>query len=470
MKRGRFGLSVAAAAWPALLASGQAVDPKVRPTSATAGCTTSGCHAEITSVKVPHGPVAVQKCDACHTVANEKAHKFAYTRERAELCYFCHDAYQGRLLHDPVAKGDCLGCHNAHGGATRQMLKAASVRDACVACHTDVAHGKSMLHGPVAAGGCTACHDAHRSEHKGLLVKAGNALCLDCHASVEQRMTRAASIHEPVKTDCLRCHTPHASDEKMQLVSDAETLCLSCHENIKSTVQHAKTAHGAVVEGRKCMNCHDPHSAAHPRILRNNPMALCMECHNKAIDTPQGRVGDLSAVLASGKSLHGPVAEQNCSACHEIHGGSNFRLLTKEYPPEFYAPFKEESYALCFSCHEKSIVHDARTTTLTGFRNGDVNLHYLHVNKDTKGRTCRACHETHASDHEKHIRDTVPFGKWEMPIGFEKTVTGGSCAPGCHQQYTYDRERPVTYKKAATPATWPDAGARPPGGAASGGS
>jgi predicted CXXCH cytochrome family protein len=186
-------------------------------------------------------------------------------------------------------------------------------------------------------------------------------------------------------------------------------------------------------------------------------MDLCMECHNKPLDTPTGKITDMSAILATGKSLHGPIAERNCSGCHQIHGGEFFRLLTKEYPPEFYAPFREESYALCFSCHEKSLVLDSRTTTLTGFRNGDVNLHFLHVNKDTKGRTCRACHETHASDFAKHIRASVPFGKWDMPIRFEKTDTGGSCAPGCHVPYAYDRVKPVVYAEGQPPATWPGA-------------
>ena len=76
-----------------------------------------------------------------------------------------------------------------------------------------------------------------------------------------------------------------------------------------------------------------------------------------------------------------------------------------------------------------------------------MNLHYLHVNRDKKGRTCRACHETHASNAEKHIRDSVPFGKggWELPIGFEKTASGGSCSPGCHKPIGYDRDRAVEY-------------------------
>jgi predicted CXXCH cytochrome family protein len=186
-------------------------------------------------------------------------------------------------------------------------------------------------------------------------------------------------------------------------------------------------------------------------------MDLCFECHDREIDMPDGhKLGNIKAIIAGGKSLHGPVAQDNCAACHMIHGGDHFRLLVKEYPPEFYAPFKEESYALCFSCHEQELVHDEKTTTLTNFRNGDTNLHFLHVNKNTKGRTCRACHETHASTKDKHIRDSVPFGTggWMLPINFEKMASGGRCAPGCHLPYEYNRDKPLAYPPRDKPATW----------------
>jgi hypothetical protein len=72
------------------------------------------------------------------------------------------------------------------------------------------------------------------------------------------------------------------------------------------------------------------------------------------------------------------------------------------------------------------------------------------VNKEDRGRSCRACHATHASAHPLHVRDSVPYGKWEMPINFKQTSTGGSCSPGCHKEQSYDRDHPVQY---ATPTT-----------------
>jgi len=117
-------------------------------------------------------------------------------------------------------------------------------------------------------------------------------------------------------------------------------------------------------------------------------------------------------------------------------------MLRKNFPPVFYAPFDIDNYELCFNCHEKTLVLDPKTTTLTGFRNGDQNLHYVHVNKK-KGRTCRACHDAHATNNPRHIRDAVPFGAWDLPVGFSISENGGSCLPGCHQKFSYDRKEPV---------------------------
>ncbi len=434
-----------------------AQSPNVRPTTDTPNCTVGGCHAEVKNFPVIHGPLAADACSGCHTVADAAKHTFSLARTGSDMCLFCHEQQKGSIVHKPLTTGTCLDCHQPHGGKTRAFLKADSVAQNCATCHPNVATGHSVIHGPVAAGGCTACHNPHASNVAKLLIKESNQLCLECHVSSAQRMETSTVKHDPAEKNCLLCHDAHGSAQKMILKKPAQELCLSCHEKVRSTVEHAKTKHGAVIEGRQCLNCHEAHATNFPRILRNNPMDLCMECHNKPLTGPQGPIADMSTVLASGKSLHGPIAEKNCSACHQIHGSDTFRLLTKEYPPEFYAPFKAENYALCFSCHEKSLVLDPKTTALTGFRNGDVNLHFVHVNKDTKGRTCRACHETHASDQAKHIRDSVPFGKWNMPIGFKKTDTGGGCAPGCHVPYEYDRVKPVTYSKVpgTKPPTWP---------------
>ena len=45
-------------------------------------------------------------------------------------------------------------------------------------------------------------------------------------------------------------------------------------------------------------------------------------------------------------------------------------------------------------------------------------LSFLHVNKASRGRTCRACHEVHAAEQAHIVRDGVPYGSkgWVLPI------------------------------------------------------
>jgi hypothetical protein len=52
------------------------------------------------------------------------------------------------------------------------------------------------------------------------------------------------------------------------------------------------------------------------------------------------------------------------------------------------------------------------------------------------------CHSVHGTDNPKLIQDSVEFGKWNLPLKFVKTDTGGGCSPGCHRPQFYDRDSP----------------------------
>jgi predicted CXXCH cytochrome family protein len=171
-------------------------------------------------------------------------------------------------------------------------------------------------------------------------------------------------------------------------------------------------------------------------------MQICIQCHRESIRTKDGRV--LPAVgeqIAEGKYLHGPIRQQDCTPCHAAHGSDDPRLMKAPFPRDFYVPYSKDAYALCFGCHNPEMVEKPRSRT-TGFRDGDRNLHYLHVHQE-KGRSCRACHAEHASNNPFHIRDWVPFGQWKLTIQFQKTPEGGACLAGCHIPRSYDRDHPV---------------------------
>jgi hypothetical protein len=115
-------------------------------------------------------------------------------------------------------------------------------------------------------------------------------------------------------------------------------------------------------------------------------------------------------------------------------------MLVSAFPESFYAPYETETYGLCFKCHREEAIIEPKTTVLTGFRDQDNNLHYLHVKKVERGRTCRTCHQEHAAKQEHLIRDGVPYGQsgWKLNLNYQKMETGGSCTKTCHDTKTYD--------------------------------
>lgn len=423
-----------------------------RPTEAIApgSCVTADCHAQIKSFRVLHGPVNVDACDTCHRLTEAKSHTFEQTRGDTELCTFCHQMETGgaAVVHKPLADGQCISCHNPHGGRTRALTRGKTTRELCSSCHLDVTADKQFVHGPVAAGACESCHSSHTSQFPKLLNSQGNQICFDCHRDMKQQMATAAVRHKAVEGSCMDCHDPHASAFVMQTKKEPVALCTQCHEEEKKAVVEAKHQHSVTTEGQACLTCHTAHGGQLAALMRKEPAKLCMSCHEKPI-RGEGRVIASVAEVNDPKTIkHGPIRDGDCSGCHNAHGADVDSLLVKEYPATFYQAFAADKYELCFTCHDEQLVQTQQAKGLTGFRNGDQNLHFVHVNR-AKGRNCRSCHSTHASTNELHVRDSVPFGKWELPIKYTRSATGGSCSPGCHKPYTYDRERPVEYEPAA---------------------
>ena len=442
-----------------------AADPKVKkapkPNVSTplTGCATVECHGEVKNYKVVHGPVNVDSCDACHKLVDEKAHKFEARRQREEQCTFCHDVKVADMpvLHKPVKEGDCMGCHNPHGGETRRFTYGATTAELCNRCHESVTAGKEKVHGPAALGACESCHSSHGSLFPKLVNSKGTDLCFDCHDTMKTQLASAKFTHKAV-TDkgCLDCHDAHASNHTNQIKQEPLALCTSCHEHekVKLAVESSTHKHSVVTDGQACLNCHTAHGGDLSKLMKDQPVNVCMKCHDKPQKDAKGTIlaAAVNEVLDPDKIKHGPIRDGNCGGCHSVHGSNQDHLLAKPYSAEFYQKYSEDKYELCFSCHEKTLVQTAKAKGLTGFRNGDQNLHFVHVAKSDKGRNCRACHQTHASSHELHVRDTVPYGKWEMPINFKKSDEGGSCSPGCHKPFEYNREKPLVYPAAPAPA------------------
>ncbi|MCB9837843.1 MAG: cytochrome c3 family protein [Phycisphaeraceae bacterium] len=391
--------------------------------------------------KVSHEPVQKQQCLECHEYTDEVKHLFSLQESASALCLRCHTIMQGTSMHEPITSGDCLSCHSSHGSEFPGLLALDPLDNLCTRCHEEDYSKRLHIHGPVAARACVICHKPHSSGWPALLREPADRLCLGCHDGFDSGATSKQYKHEPVVNGCTTCHDPHASDSTFQLTQDVPGLCFECHESIERSIGLSPVVHGPTLEAFGCTRCHSPHGSALPKLQRRPQPEGCLQCHNQEIRTADGKtLTNMARLLAENPDHHGPIREGSCTFCHHPHAGDHTRLLIKDYPPEFYAPFVADRYALCFSCHAPEMVTDEAGFGVTQFRDGNRNLHRLHVNQE-KGRTCRACHEVHASKHQFHIRDAVPFGPggWMLPINFEVTPTGGSCAPGCHEPRSYNR-------------------------------
>jgi predicted CXXCH cytochrome family protein len=423
--------------------------PKRSPDQApAASCTTAECHQPIVQHRYLHNPTAAD-CSACHLlVGDPKDHKFAYPVKQEELCIKCHKLPVEKHSHAPVRDGKCLDCHDAHGSEHKAQLVADLNRDLCVKCHSATRDNKKFVHGPVAVGACATCHKWHSSDNPKLLIAEANDLCTTCHADMLKNDT-SLHTHKAMDDGCVSCHDPHATDHKFQLVESSPKLCLQCHQDkFEHLSQPGMVVHGAVTDEGGCTTCHEPHQSKRSALQRTDELQSCMKCHDKPLKDANDRtIANMSDLLAKNPVKHGPIKDGHCTVCHDPHASPMFRLLPAAYPETFYAPYSDDLYQLCFGCHTQEMVTKQDGRGVTQFRNGEQNLHALHVNQE-KGRTCRACHEVHASRRPSHIRESVPFGNsnWMLEINFEASEQGGSCSPGCHAPKEYARPKAILPK------------------------
>ncbi|MBU0482385.1 MAG: hypothetical protein KKG47_14930 [Proteobacteria bacterium] len=411
-------------------------------------CTSASCHNDKGKAKNQHGPMAEGSCVECHN-PHGTTNSRMLRAVRAELCYRCHDdleaEFDRKFQHFPVKKGECLSCHEPHESDLEFHLKRGSIKELCAGCHGTRLTDFPNLHEPVKEGDCIACHNPHVSDFAGLLYEDGNKMCFRCHEVREKEFARE-HVHEPLKKGCVICHDPHGSvagnhlrtelDENGRYIpgQSMKDSCLVCHRKLNPLIademENAIVPHKPVAEG-KCLVCHTPHSTNYKKQLNRPLKEICFSCHE-----------GMKKLLAESKVQHGPIRKSSCEQCHLVHGAGYGKLLAARFDTTFFGDFAVAKYQLCFNCHS-SKVFTARESMETGFRYADLNLHFFHVNRDN-GRGCKTCHDIHASNQDKHIRESTLFKKkYKVKIKYTSLENGGKCVVGCHKPRQYDREKKI---------------------------
>ena len=73
-----------------------------------------------------------------------------------------------------------------------------SASDVCFQCHKKSAFEKKIVHQPLAKGQCTACHNPHVAAHEGLLKENVVDLCFSCHKKEAESFT-VGVVNDPVR-------------------------------------------------------------------------------------------------------------------------------------------------------------------------------------------------------------------------------------------------------------------------------
>lgn len=322
------------------------------------------CHKYLDTKKVVHRPVQVS-CLSCHTEPHrkEQKHSKGLFEEDAKLCFGCHTKadFKGNDIHQPIASGGCLFCHEVHSADNEKLLKAAKP-DLCFGCHGESEFKGTVVHPPLAKGGCMNCHSPHKSDFPALLSEKNEKFCSRCHDI--DRYASGRYVHSPAKSgsrmgSCVKCHNPHTSQNAKLLERPVPELCYDCHSKEKFTAQ---SVHEPVKNG--CGSCHFSHQAENQGLLKAPAPGLCFQCHPDA--------------EFRRKVKHVVAAQGRCLLCHNSHSSNN--------PQQLVLPVNE----LCARCHKG--MHESRGAL----------MHRVAGKRDPKrkGRelTCTSCHNPHSSE------------------------------------------------------------------------
>ncbi len=399
------------------------------------------CHGSLFEMEHIH-PVIEDDCENCHEPTGEVHPKsdvkgFQLAVEVPELCYICHEPENTmKKVHYPVDDGDCLACHSPHSSAIAGLLNTSTVSEGCFQCHDQEVFNYPSQHQPVREGNCTGCHNPHQSDFSGFLKKESPQLCFTCHVEYRSAMD-LANIHPPFEDDCANCHQAHGASQKNLLAQNMPGLCYNCHDDIQGDAEKT-VKHKPMEEGGTCSNCHSPHASDEDFFLIRNNTDLCLDCHNRTMKTDSGTIANMKQLFKKRSVMHAAIDNGGCTVCHQPHGSEQPSLLNGSFPDEKYTSGVPGNYELCFNCHDSDLLTEKNTRYGTNFRNGEQNLHFLHLTGDL-GRNCTLCHNVHAANNQHLVEENISYGNWVMQMNFKFSETGGSCFPGCHGEATYNR-------------------------------
>jgi DmsE family decaheme c-type cytochrome len=198
-----------------------------------------------------------------------------------------------------------------------------------------------------------------------------DTVCLRCHEG-GRRMYWRGSAHEFQGVACASCHTVHTGQDPVLATAMQPEACFACHTDQRAQI--LRPSSHPIREGKvACSDCHDPHGSTGPKLLTKGTVnETCYTCHAEK----------------RGPFLweHAPVRE-DCTLCHTPHGSVHAPLLKNRGP------------WLCQQCHLAQF-HPSTAYSGTGLPGGAPAQQLL-------AKNCMNCHsQVHGSNHPSGVRKT----------------------------------------------------------------
>ncbi|MFC1591038.1 cytochrome c3 family protein [Thermodesulfobacteriota bacterium] len=309
----------------------------------TEGCVSAKCHPNILKAKYVHGPVASEKCTACHLVGPRDAppekHDLTLKKTGDYLCIECHNDFMLSAPHEQDFNPQkpqghrCTLCHHPHKAENRFFLLKDSAGLICLECHA-----KQTESHPAQADHLTMLPEAIRESRPDFFKNDGGVLplqedhltCLTCHVTHRRPSVKTARIWPAQSKSLLR-------------LSASYELCVACHvdkrvqELLPDTLEELPQPKKLRIEKPVTLSVHEPTQENRCKVChaitlaqRSKPpgVSLCFQegCHSQAR-------------IMEKEFAHDRAVLENCYMCHMTHTSSNKALL------------KAELKMICRSCH-----------------------------------------------------------------------------------------------------------------------
>lgn len=407
-------------------------------------------------------------------------------------CSTCHDAHDNTfnkfLVVDNVGSGLCTRCHVLIGWTEgAHQTSPATWSGALTDPWPRTGAGTDFGFSTVAQNGCENCHAPHGAGGSRLMNRVeeeencypchnGNVASSDIQAGFMKpsrhpvNLTAAgvtANHHEPDErpallvdhVECADCHNAHAANGR-----PAAAPAVSGKLDRVSGVTLGGSAiippRYAAYEYEICFKCHADSSSRHPLIVRvQNTVNTRVEFNPaNASYHPVAAGGANSDVPSIPSALRPDLTVSSiiyCTDCHDSdesasvggtgprgpHGSLYPPLLRERYEMTDNTPENAAGYALCYRCHNRTVILSDASFQKNGAGKGG---HSGHLGPAVNA-PCSACHDPHgvtgnvsAGSHTHLINFDMGIvlplsgSGYSTPVYNDGGSRTGSCSLTCH--------------------------------------